>query len=229
MAAEVVDVAVEGGREEHRLAGGGEPAQDPLDLGHEAHVGHPVGLVEDDELDACPDVEVAALAEVDEPAGRGDDDVDALAQRLDLALHRGAAVDGDDPLADGLGQRGEHVVDLEGELAGGHEDEAAGLAGRPGRRPAGAGAGRRRGSCPSRSWPCRRRRGPSRAGGMHRAWTGKGRSMPWAARAAVSAGGRPSSAKDRSTDASVAEVKVTGWLSSGVVESGRPTQHRQAR
>ena len=52
--------------------------------------------------------------------------LDAVAQVGDLAVHAGAAVDGGHPAVDGLGQRLEHLGDLEGELAGGHEDEAAG-------------------------------------------------------------------------------------------------------
>src|SRR5690606_6320001 len=40
------DGAVEGGGEQHGLAAGGDVAQQPLDLGQEAHVGHAVGLVD---------------------------------------------------------------------------------------------------------------------------------------------------------------------------------------
>ena len=50
MAHEVVDVAVEGGREEQRLVVRLQPPEHPLDLGHEAHVGHAVGLVDDERL-----------------------------------------------------------------------------------------------------------------------------------------------------------------------------------
>ena len=47
---ELADGAVERGREEHRLAIVGDAAQDPVDLRLEAHVEHPVGLVEDEDL-----------------------------------------------------------------------------------------------------------------------------------------------------------------------------------
>ena len=75
-----------------------DPAQHPVDLGQEAHVGHAVGLVEDDHLDVGHR-DLAAVGEVDEPAGGGDDDVDALVELLDLALDVGAAVDDDGPAA----------------------------------------------------------------------------------------------------------------------------------
>ena len=95
---EPLDRAVERGREQHRLVLGLDAVEDLLHLGHEAHVGHAVGLVEDEHLDLV-DGQLAALHEVDEPAGRADDDVDALAQGVDLGLHRHAAVDGADAAA----------------------------------------------------------------------------------------------------------------------------------
>ena len=56
---ELADRAVERGREEHRLAIARQPADDAVDLRLEAHVEHPVGLVEDENAD---------VREVDEPA-----------------------------------------------------------------------------------------------------------------------------------------------------------------
>ena len=46
------DVAVERRREQHRLGAAAAVAQDPLDLRREPVVGHAVGLVEHDDLDA---------------------------------------------------------------------------------------------------------------------------------------------------------------------------------
>ena len=74
---ERVDRAVERGREQQRLVLGLDVAEDPLDLGQEAHVGHAVGLVEDDAPRRRSSDTLAALDEVDEAARRGDDDVDA--------------------------------------------------------------------------------------------------------------------------------------------------------
>ena len=65
---EAVDAAVERGREQHRLVLALDAVEDLLHLGHEAHVGHAVGLVEHEHLDVR-DRELAALHQVDEPAG----------------------------------------------------------------------------------------------------------------------------------------------------------------
>ena len=59
----------------------------------EAHVEHAVGLVEDEDLDLV-EANGAVLDEVEQPAGRGDEDVDAVGERADLAADRDAA-DGD--------------------------------------------------------------------------------------------------------------------------------------
>ena len=57
-------------------------------------------------------------------------DLDAVGQRLDLLVHVGAAVDGDDAAADRPWPAGaSSSCTWSGELAGGHEDEAAGPAG----------------------------------------------------------------------------------------------------
>ena len=53
-----------------------EQLDDPLDVRQEAHVEHPVGLVEDEDLDLA---EVGDLLadEVEQPARRRDEDLDA--------------------------------------------------------------------------------------------------------------------------------------------------------
>ena len=50
--------------------------QQPLDVGQEAEVEHLVGLVEDQRVHVG-EVEGAAVGQVDQAAGRADDDVDA--------------------------------------------------------------------------------------------------------------------------------------------------------
>ena len=62
------------------------------DLGQEAHVGHAVGLVDDDELDGV-ELDVAPVDEVHQAAGAGDGDVDAAAQRVELLAEAVAAVE----------------------------------------------------------------------------------------------------------------------------------------
>ena len=64
------------------------------------------------------------LAQVIEHApGRADDDLRAGLERLDLLAHRGAAVDGDDLRAAELPDLLDLARDLQGQLAGGAEDE----------------------------------------------------------------------------------------------------------
>ena len=55
---------------------GGKQLADLLDVGNEAHVEHPVGLVDDEDLDAHQH-DAAALEMVEQAAGRGDQHVDA--------------------------------------------------------------------------------------------------------------------------------------------------------
>ena len=128
------DGARHGRREEHRLAVGGRHREELLDVGQEAEVEHLVGLVEDDGLHVRQ-VEVALLGEVDEATGRADDDLDAVAQRLDLRLVGAAAVDGEDADAAALAGALEVGGDLHGELAGRGDDEGLRLARRARSRP----------------------------------------------------------------------------------------------
>ena len=95
------------------------------------------------------------LQVIDEAAGRGDDDVRAAAQRLDLSAHADAAEDGGDAKARGPGVARQRVMHLHRQFPRRDEDERAR------RAPAGAGArsrealessaGRTRRSCPCRS------------------------------------------------------------------------------
>ena len=119
-------VVVERGREEQGLAAGRRLGHDATHGGREAHVEHAVGLVEHERLD-MGEVRRALLDEVDEAAGRGDEQVAATGEGRLLGLvahaahHDRAGVAGVG--ADGTGAR----LDLLGELAGGghHEHEDA--------------------------------------------------------------------------------------------------------
>ena len=71
-----VDDAVEGGGEQQRLVLVVDVAEQPLDLGQEAHVGHAVGFVDHDELEAA-ELDLLAVDQVDEASRRGDDRLDA--------------------------------------------------------------------------------------------------------------------------------------------------------
>ncbi len=126
-------------------------------------------LVEDEDLDGF-EGQRATLDEIHEAARRGDEDVDAVGQRLLLAG------DGDAAEHHGVGERKmpavirEALGDLVGELAGGREHQHAtaaadGLSAGSGRGGAGS-AMRRRPSCRCRSGRCRRGRDlPWRGGG----------------------------------------------------------------
>ncbi len=121
-ARDAAGLAVECGREEQRLPLGRALRDDPLDGGPEAHVEHAVGLVEDERADVR-EREGAALQQVLEPAGSGDEDVGAL-RGARLLLEADAAVDGARRCsARARGERLQLVDDLGGELArrGEHE------------------------------------------------------------------------------------------------------------
>ena len=93
-----------------------------------------VGLVQHGDLDVTK-AAVALADEVLEPAGAGDDDVDAGAQAADLRVLADAAEDGLRAEAGRLCERGEGGVDLADELAGRGQDQRARCA-RPGPSPA---------------------------------------------------------------------------------------------
>ena len=125
---EHVHRTVERRREQQRLAVGPGLVEQPADLGEEAHVGHAVGLVDDDDRHVV-EAHVALVDEVGEPAGAGDEHVDALTQRLALRAEAHAAVHGGDPEAVRAGEEPQLAGDLAGELAGRHEHERGGAVG----------------------------------------------------------------------------------------------------
>jgi hypothetical protein len=125
--------------EEEALPLAGEPAEDALDVGQEAHIEHAVGLVEDEDLHRR-EARVGVVQVVEEAAGGGDEDLDRGAEGPLLRRHADAAEDRR-ALEPGVARQ---VVELRRglrrELAGGREHQHA----RPGRgplRPAGAEAG----------------------------------------------------------------------------------------
>ena len=100
----------------------GQQLDDPLDVGQEAHVEHAVRLVEDEDLDLA-EVRDLLADEVEQPARRRDEDLDAGAQGLDLRVHRHAAVDDGRAQRHGPPVRAHALVDLHRELARGDEDQ----------------------------------------------------------------------------------------------------------
>jgi hypothetical protein len=113
--------ALERGGEEQRLPVPRRARDDLVDLRLEAHVEHPVRLVEDERADAI-EAHDASVEEVLEPARRGDEHVGRLDQ-AGLILDRDAAVDGGDAQSARCHQGPELLGDLARQLAGRHEDE----------------------------------------------------------------------------------------------------------
>jgi len=96
--------------------------QDTAQRRLEAHVEHPIGLVEDERF-APGQIDGPAIEVIDEAARRGDDDVDAGAQLTDLRAHRDAAEDSRHAHADRFRVGRERLVHLQRELARRHEHE----------------------------------------------------------------------------------------------------------
>ncbi len=124
--------------------------EDRLDVLLEAHLEHLVGLVEDEEAE-LGEVEGALLEVVHDPAGRPDDHVHPTPQRGQLDAVGLAAVDRQHVQPGQVGGVAlERLRDLQGELAGGREDEGLRAPSASGRSATGS-APRRPRSCPSRS------------------------------------------------------------------------------
>ena len=111
----------------------GSACDHPAHVVDEAHVEHPVGLVEDEHLEPL-EADVALAHQVEQPAGRGDEDVDAARHRLDLRVLADAAEDHRAPERQVAAIGREARRDLRGELAGrGQHQDPAGLGPRPAR------------------------------------------------------------------------------------------------
>src|SRR4029077_5590306 len=78
-AGEATDVVVEGRREEQVLAPRRQQAEDAPDRLDEPHIEHPVGLVEDEDLDSAQ-VDRPLLHVVEQAAGGRDDDLGPAAE-----------------------------------------------------------------------------------------------------------------------------------------------------
>ncbi len=119
--------AVREGRREHHVEAVlrcRQPAHDVTDVLDEAQVEHAVGLVEYQHLDVLQPVD-ALLEVVDQPARRADQHVDARLDVGALFLVVGAAVGQAEHESRVGAQQLGILVDLDGQLAGGGEDQAA--------------------------------------------------------------------------------------------------------
>ncbi len=119
---------VEGGREQHGLAPGVGGIEDTAHGRQEAHVGHPVRLVDHDDIDVGED-DLAHPHEVLQPAGTGDDNVNSPLKGAALGIEGHPSEDGVGPQVAG-GQEGHQLTgDLGCELPGRRQYQAAGALG----------------------------------------------------------------------------------------------------
>ena len=110
--------------EEQRLALGRQRGDDALDIGPEAHVHHPVRLVEHEHLEPS-EVGRRRAHVIHQAARRRDDDRDARAQCAILRVHRHAAIDRRAGDLRVVRQTLDRVFDLDGQLACGRENQRA--------------------------------------------------------------------------------------------------------
>ena len=103
---ERADLVRERRREQQVLAVRRQQREHAADVADEAHVEHAVGFVEDEVAHAAQ-VDVALVGVVEQAARRGDDDVDAAAQRVDLRARADAAEDQGRALAQVAAEVGE--------------------------------------------------------------------------------------------------------------------------
>ena len=124
LAGDASGLAVQRGGEEQRLALGGAGGDDPVHGGAEAHVEHPVGLVEDQRADVAQ-VKGPALELVLQAARGGHDDV-ALGGVFALFDQADPAVDGGDAQSARVSDVAQVGGDLRGQLARRGEDQRGG-------------------------------------------------------------------------------------------------------
>ena len=124
---DVHDLPGDGGGEHPQVPPVGDLFEDAGDVFDKAHVQHPVGLVQHYGFHLVQ-ADGAALHVVHEPAGGGHHDLGVLFQLVDLPVDGLAAVEAGhpDPRQEGA-QLADFVLDLEGQLPGGGQDEAGDL------------------------------------------------------------------------------------------------------
>ncbi len=100
-------------------------AENFFDVGAKADVEHAVGLVEDDDFQIAQ-LQRAAGEMIENAAGRADDDFGAAAQFIDLSANGLTAVEGDGMQFAAVRELDNFFTDLDGKLAGRHQDKRLG-------------------------------------------------------------------------------------------------------
>ncbi len=121
---QLADVTVECGREQDRVPLVRGAVEDASHCGHEAHVGHAIGLVNHHRR-GLAQVHHPAFNEVLETPRRCHEHVDAASHPLDLRLDADAAVDRRNTTVHCFGRLAEFGGDLLGELSSRSEDQCA--------------------------------------------------------------------------------------------------------
>ena len=111
-------------REQQVLPLGRQQREHAADVADETHVEHAIGLVEHEVANAAQ-VDVALVGVIEQPAGRRDDDVGALAQCVDLRPRADAAENQQRALLEVTTEIDEGLLHLRREFARRHEHEAA--------------------------------------------------------------------------------------------------------
>ncbi len=109
-------------REKQRLSLVGELANDPFEIGQEAHVEHSVGFVQC-EIFQFVEFDVSLIHQVEQSAGGCHNDVDALVERADLTVLTYASVNHGLPQSEVASVRRETLFDLDGEFTGGGQNQ----------------------------------------------------------------------------------------------------------
>ena len=101
---------------------------DLLHVADEAHVEHTVGFVEHQDFDRI-EAHEALVEQIEQAAGRGDQDIDAAGERVHLGTLADAAEHHRVAQRQVAAVGAEILADLGGELAGRRQDQGAGRAG----------------------------------------------------------------------------------------------------
>ena len=96
--------------------------EEAFDCRQEAHVGHTVGLVDDNEFDVAQ-FAAAASDQVFESTRTGNKNVNALFESLDISFDAGSTEDRNDGSVLCRSQRFEFIFDLRGQLASRRQDQ----------------------------------------------------------------------------------------------------------
>ena len=118
------------GGKQQRLPLARNLVDDAAQIVDEAHVEHPIGLVEDQDFDVRQ-IDVALLHQIEQPAGRGDQNVDAGVQGSHLRRLADAAVNHGLPHAGVAAIDLKALADLQGQFARRREHQRADLSSAP--------------------------------------------------------------------------------------------------